>query len=72
MVVDEFFHITHNLSISPVSGGGHLRQEATTLIVGCCRLRMQHEGNGQQCLEKQMSKSCLKSHVIAEAAMTPG
>ena len=55
MLVDEPFHVTHDFGIASMGGGGHLGQETAAFIVCCCRLRVQHEGHGEQTLDSRSS-----------------
>ena len=50
MIIDQLFHIMHDLGITSMSRSSHFRQNVAALFVRCRRLGMEYEGYSQESL----------------------
>jgi len=59
VVVDQAFHISHDLGIATMDDLGHYLQrfELIVLFVGSCRLRIENEGDCKQALKRREEES---------------
>ena len=60
MIVDQLLHILHDFAISAVGSESHLGKFVIAIAVGGGRLRIEHERNSQQSLDRRSGRHVAK------------